>query len=445
MPEEVPEPEPSAGEDPEPLEIPGPPGMGDADPSTFFDDPDAWAIPVPDIPLPRRRVGTEAPPEDHEHAPALVQEPAPDIGPPEPSSAEAPAEEEEPLVELTVEPIPAVPPAPPEHEAYAPKHSPLRRPPLEDAPPSVLEGAPPMPSEAPPLPSGPQEGGADEQASPDPAGLVDEVFGPERHRKVRQPGDGRVVAVMAGKGGYGKTVIAVNTALAVLEAIGRESVALVDADLQFGDVALLLQLDPSTTIAEVAPTSEGLSPEKLDSMLTRHESGLRVLPAPLIPSRASVRPKDVARVIDYLETLPFVDKRRIGSIGHSHGAYGTLMAAAFEPRISAAIASCGFTTFRTDPRPERWSHLTALWPQLGAYLPDVASIPFDWQHICALIAPRPLYVWYTTKDGVFPNTDNLDALQDSSCQALGRGGRVTSVGDFPAPAFPVYFPMGQGD
>ena len=119
---------------------------------------------------------------------------------------------------------------------------------------------------------------------------------------------------------------------------------------------------------------------------------------------------DVSRVVDYLETLPFVDPLCIGSIGHSHGAYGTLFAAAFEPRIALAIASCGFTTFRADPSPNRWSHLTALIPQLGTYLPDVASIPFDWQHLCAMIAPRPLFVWYATRDSIFPNTDNLDGL-----------------------------------
>jgi oligo-alginate lyase len=119
---------------------------------------------------------------------------------------------------------------------------------------------------------------------------------------------------------------------------------------------------------------------------------------------------DVGRVIDYLETLPFVDAKRIGCIGHSHGAYGTLFATAFEPRIAAAVASCGFTTFRSDPNPERWSHLTALMPQLGFYLPDVASIPFDWQHVLALSAPRNLFVWYATKDSIFPQTDNLAGL-----------------------------------
>ena len=119
---------------------------------------------------------------------------------------------------------------------------------------------------------------------------------------------------------------------------------------------------------------------------------------------------DTGKAIDFLETLPTVDAKRIGSIGHSHGAYETLFAAAFEPRISAAVASCGFTTFRSDPNPERWSHLTALIPQLGFYLPDVASIPFDWQHVLALVAPRHLFVWYATQDTIFPHTDNLDGL-----------------------------------
>lgn len=119
---------------------------------------------------------------------------------------------------------------------------------------------------------------------------------------------------------------------------------------------------------------------------------------------------DAARIVDWLEAQPFADPLQIGCIGHSHGAYGSLMAAAFEPRISLAIASCGFTTLRADPAPNRWSHLTALLPQLGEYLPDVAAIPFDWQEICAAIAPRPLYVWYTTKDDIFPKTDNLDAM-----------------------------------
>lgn len=116
---------------------------------------------------------------------------------------------------------------------------------------------------------------------------------------------------------------------------------------------------------------------------------------------------DLQRVVDYLETLPEVDPYRIGCIGHSHGAYGTIMGTAFEPRISAAVASCGFTTLRTDPDPNRWSHLTALLPRLGYYVDDVESSPVDWHEIAACIAPRPYFNWATLDDRVFPNTENL--------------------------------------
>lgn len=120
--------------------------------------------------------------------------------------------------------------------------------------------------------------------------------------------------------------------------------------------------------------------------------------------------KDVGCAIDYLETLPEVDRKRIGTIGHSHGAYTSFFSAAYDPRIAATIASCGFTTFRADPKPDRWSRRTALIPQIGMYLPNVNNIPFDWHNVCSLIAPRPLFVWYGLKDDIFPNTDNLDAL-----------------------------------
>ncbi|GMV97534.1 MAG: hypothetical protein AMXMBFR83_18920 [Phycisphaerae bacterium] len=136
---------------------------------------------------------------------------------------------------------------------------------------------------------------------------------------------------------------------------------------------------------------------------------------------------DVARLIDYLETQPFADRLQIGCIGHSHGAYGALMAAAFEPRVSLVIASCGFTTLRADPSPHRWSHLTALLPQLGEYLPEVSAIPFDWQEVCALIAPRPLYVWYATRDDIFPKTGNLEALFQDVRRVYGLYGAADDL------------------
>ncbi len=105
---------------------------------------------------------------------------------------------------------------------------------------------------------------------------------------------------------------------------------------------------------------------------------------------------DKSRAIDYLQTLDEVDPERIGAIGHSHGAYGSLLAAAFDSRIKAVISSCGFVPFRTDGNTFRWSHATALIPKLGFFLggremtlqtfqniklKEVDQTPFDWHHI----------------------------------------------------------------
>lgn len=119
---------------------------------------------------------------------------------------------------------------------------------------------------------------------------------------------------------------------------------------------------------------------------------------------------DLARVIDYIETLPELDATRIGVIGHSHGAYGSIMVSAFEPRIQLTVASCGFNTLRTDPNPNRWSHLTALLPRVGFYVEDIKEIPFDWHEIISCIAPKPYFNWATLEDDIFPNTDNLTRI-----------------------------------
>jgi len=109
---------------------------------------------------------------------------------------------------------------------------------------------------------------------------------------------------MAGKGGSGKSVTATNLALALTFAAGEDAVAIVDADLQFGDVALLLQVDPVRSLTEVAHQVEDLSEARLDALLLRHESGLRVLPAPLQPAAAdSVAPKAVVQVVEKLRRL----------------------------------------------------------------------------------------------------------------------------------------------
>lgn len=136
---------------------------------------------------------------------------------------------------------------------------------------------------------------------------------------------------------------------------------------------------------------------------------------------------DTSRMVDALRSLPEVDPLRIGCVGHSLGGYTALMAAAFEPRISLAIVSGGFSTLRGDDRPERWSHLTPLWPQLGFYLPHVQQVPFDWHDICSLVAPRPLFVGYTTRDKVFSGADALNKVAEQLRGIYGLYGAADDV------------------
>ncbi|HEY7210254.1 MAG TPA: prolyl oligopeptidase family serine peptidase [Bryobacteraceae bacterium] len=127
---------------------------------------------------------------------------------------------------------------------------------------------------------------------------------------------------------------------------------------------------------------------------------------------------DLSRSIDYLETLDFVDAKRIGCVGHSHGGITTLFGMALDPRIAAGASNCGFDTFRIDGNTFRWSHATALLPRLGFYIssryltmefyravPDseVIRTPFDMHQMLSLIAPRPLILTASDDDFVFPN------------------------------------------
>jgi pilus assembly protein CpaE len=95
----------------------------------------------------------------------------------------------------------------------------------------------------------------------------------------------RMICVLGPKGGSGKTVVASNLGVALASQGAR--VALVDLDLQFGDLALALGLEPDRTIYDLATSGGSLDSEKLEVFLSEHESGLRVLMAPTRPDQWS--------------------------------------------------------------------------------------------------------------------------------------------------------------
>jgi pilus assembly protein CpaE len=112
---------------------------------------------------------------------------------------------------------------------------------------------------------------------------------------------GRVVTVFSTKGGAGKSVVAVNLAVALARRTS-EPVVLVDADLQFGDVSVMLKLAPQHTIIDAVNAGD-LDAGVISNVLARHDqSGLLVLPAPLEPAFADqIGSAQMTRIIDVLK------------------------------------------------------------------------------------------------------------------------------------------------
>jgi pilus assembly protein CpaE len=102
-----------------------------------------------------------------------------------------------------------------------------------------------------------------------------------------------MVCVLGPKGGTGKTLTSSN--LAVTLAMGGGRVALVDLDLQFGDIGLALGLAPEKTVYDLAKSGGSMDMEKLETYLTPHVSGVRALLAPTRPDQASFVTTDLMR------------------------------------------------------------------------------------------------------------------------------------------------------
>lgn len=121
---------------------------------------------------------------------------------------------------------------------------------------------------------------------------------------VPMPVNGKVLSIFSTKGGAGKSVLA--TSLAVTLAQRSDlPVCLVDADLQFGDVAVMLKLSPTHTIVDAVSVLDRMDSAMLDSLLVTHEpSGLRVLPAPLEPAFSDqVTAADMVAIVEVLRSF----------------------------------------------------------------------------------------------------------------------------------------------
>jgi pilus assembly protein CpaE len=107
----------------------------------------------------------------------------------------------------------------------------------------------------------------------------------EERRQLRRAGQlpgvgarGSVITVTGAKGGVGKSVLTVNLAIALRRETGK-SVAVLDADTQFGDVATMLDLAPTVTVADLLRQSS-IDRTNIRQFVTAHPSGIDIIAGP---------------------------------------------------------------------------------------------------------------------------------------------------------------------
>lgn len=110
---------------------------------------------------------------------------------------------------------------------------------------------------------------------------------------------GTVLTVFGAKGGIGKTTISTNLACAIVRDT-QGSVLVIDLDTRFGDVAIMMDIEPNFTVSDLATAMPTIDRETFKSALVRHSSGVYILPAPRHPNDwKTVTADEVKEVIRY--------------------------------------------------------------------------------------------------------------------------------------------------
>ena len=135
---------------------------------------------------------------------------------------------------------------------------------------------------------------------------------------------GTIITVFGAKGGIGKTTISSNLVVALVGE-AYQSVALVDMDTRFGDVAITMDIPVERSIADLARNLDNVDRQSLKEYLVEHESGVHILPAPTRPSDwRNLTARHVRDVVDVLaQTHDFV-------ILDTPGTFNEIVAAAIE-------------------------------------------------------------------------------------------------------------------
>jgi pilus assembly protein CpaE len=121
--------------------------------------------------------------------------------------------------------------------------------------------------------------------------------------RAQTPERGRIISVFSKKGGLGVTTLAVNLAVALSETTKKKA-ALIDLDLQLGDVSSFLNLSADYNILDACNEDGGVDPVKLQSCMTHHESGVFVLSEPKNPAESeNVSSSQMNQILRHLRSM----------------------------------------------------------------------------------------------------------------------------------------------
>jgi poly(3-hydroxybutyrate) depolymerase len=135
--------------------------------------------------------------------------------------------------------------------------------------------------------------------------------------------------------------------------------------------------------------------------------------------------EDARSAVDALANDPLVDPERISLFGYSLGGTVALYEAALDSRVNGVVSIAGFTPMRTDTAAHgdggiaRYSYERDLIPKLGIFVGHESQIPYDYQDLMGMIAPRPVLV-------VQPQLDR-DATPADVASAVTQAKQVYSL------------------
>jgi dienelactone hydrolase len=125
---------------------------------------------------------------------------------------------------------------------------------------------------------------------------------------------------------------------------------------------------------------------------------------------------DNMRGLDLLETLPYVDGRAFGAVGHSLGGHNSVFTGVFDDRLKVIVSSCGLDSFldyyggkEAYWRLEQGWCQTRYMPRLADYRGRLADIPFDFHELISALAPRHVLISAPQKDSNF-RADSVDRI-----------------------------------